>query len=233
MFCAQCGTQLAAETNVCTSCGSGARESTSAPALGSEIQRQLTASSKDAASALLLLGGNPVGGLPAAYSGLGALRARSAGIALCAFFSLTAAIGLRVAAGQWFGGMLQFTDFTSFGAFLKLALLLLIPPAAFAAALLGVRKVLGTQTEIAGDIFTAGASLAPAGVALLLGGLLGAGNLEVVSLLFLFAFCYLILMLYSGLTAIGGVSARAAAPAVPVITVLAFWLTKIVFAALF
>jgi hypothetical protein len=233
MFCAQCGTKLAAETTVCTSCGFGARESTSAPALGSEIQRQLAASSKDAASALLLLSGNPVGGLPAAYSGLGALRARSAGIALCTFFSLTAAIGLRVAAGHWLGGMLQFTDFAGLGAFLKLLLLLLIPPVALAAAAFGVRRVLGNQAEVAGDIFIAGASLAPTGIALLLGGFLGAGNLEVVSLLFLFAFCYLILMLYSGLTAIGGVSARAAAPAVPVIASLAIWLTKIVFVAVF
>jgi len=231
MFCQQCGTEMALDALACTNCG--VQSQRPSPALGNEIKRQLASSSKDAASALRLLVNNPVAGLPTAYSTLGAARARSAGIALCVLFSLTAAIGLRAAAGHWLGGMLQFTDFSGVGAFLKMFLLLLVPPAAFASAAYGVRRILGLSPEIAIDVFTAGAALVPTGLALLLSGLLGGGNLEVVMLLLLFAFCYLILILYSGLTAVGGVSGRAAAPAVPAITILALWLTKIVFAALF
>lgn len=235
MFCAQCGTQLATEVGVCSQCGFQAPPSSarwSASTVGNEVQRQMAATSRDAATALRLLVSDPVGGLPAAHEALGSIRARSVGIALCAFFSLAAALGLRTAAGRSFGGILQLDSLGSNGALLKWLLLLLVPPAVLAGACYAIRRLLSSPQRDSSEVFIAGAALAPAAIALLLSGLLGIGNVEIVFLLFLLAFCYLVLILYSGLTAISGVSARVAAPAVPVLLVLTGWLTKVVAVAL-
>jgi hypothetical protein len=117
--------------------------------------------------------------------------------------------------------------------FLKTFVALLVLPAAFSAASLGLRKVLRATPPLASDVFTAGSALMPLALAILASGVLGLGNFEIVLFLLLVASTYLVLILYTGLTMAGGLSSRAGAPAVPVLIALAMWLSKIVFAALF
>lgn len=236
MFCAQCGTQLAAEVGTCGRCGFEARRSSaeqwSSTAVGSQVQRQVAETSRDAVTALRLLAMDPVGGLPAAYEALGPLRSRSVGIALCALFALAATLGLRTAAGRSFEGVMQLTNLGGNTALLKWIIVLLVPPAVLAGSAYALRRLVRSPQRPASEVFTAGAAVTPAALALLIGGLLGIGNLEIVLLLALLAFCYLVLILYSGLTTVGGVSPRLAAPSVPVLLVLTAWLTKVVAAAL-
>jgi hypothetical protein len=86
---------------------------------------------------------------------------------------------------------------------------------------------------VSGDLFTAGAALTPIGIVTLLGGLVGIGHPGIAALLISFSFSYLVLLLYVGLAGLGGVRSPVAAPAVPLMIVVAGWCTKVVFALLF
>lgn len=231
MFCNHCGTKLAEGVVSCGSCGRSVQVPGAAP-VASLIGEQIRASSRDAASALGAVARDPVSGMVTTWKTLGTVSARAAGIALCAEFALAAAIGMAVGAQRVFGGFLGFYG-GSATAYIKVFLAMLVLPATVAAASFGIRRVLGAAEGFAADLFTTGAALAPLGVAILASGLLGMANFEVIALLFLFAMTYLVLMLYRGLTAIGGVSERAGPPSVPILLALSAWLTKVVFAALF
>lgn len=227
MFCQQCGTEILAVSEPCPKCG---REA--ARVAAAELGKQVTAVSRDAAGAIKTLVVDPVAGLPSAYASLGPLRARSAGVTLCVAFALAATIGLTLGARQSLGGLMELSGASGFELFFKALLGFLVLPAALAAAGYGIRRVLGGKAPVAADIFTAGAALSPLGLTILVSGLLGLANFEVVLLLALISWSYLVLMLYTGLTSLGGLSGRAGAPAVPVLLVAAGWLSKVVFAAL-
>ena len=231
MFCAHCGSKLQEAVLDCPSCGRKRPDSSPPPA--SQLGERLKGSSVDALTSLKTLLLDPVGGLSTAYSDLGRDRATAAGAVLCVGFALVASLGFTLGASRWLGSMLALTGNSGFTVFVKSFAALLVIPAGFVAAGLGVRKLLKSSEGVAADLFIAGMALAPLGIAFLLSGLLGAANVEVAMLLFLFAYTYLILMLYGGLTSVGHLNARAAAPAVPVVLLVAGWLTKIVFAALF
>lgn len=130
------------------------------------------------------------------------------------------------------GPLMGMTGGSGVALFFKSFLALLAIPAALVAAGFGLRRLLGSTENLAADLFVAGAALSPVGLSLLLGGLLGRANAEVALLLFFFAATYLVLMLYGGLTGVGKLTPKAAAPAVPVLLLLAAWLTKVLFAAL-
>ena len=235
MYCQFCGSAMSTETEFCAQCGKQA-PSAGASAAGS-IGSQIKASSKDAASVLKQLLKDPVGGLAVAYATLGNQRAMSAGLVLCLAFALAAAGGITMGAGRWFGQLYRLTGGAmsgpgSFSGFLQLALQFFVIPAAIAAVGYGIRRVVGASPPLAADVFTAGAALAPLGLATLLAGLLGVGNLEVILVLILVAVSYLVLMLFSGFTRAGGMTETAGAPAVPVSILLAGWLASVVFRAM-
>lgn len=221
MFCQDCGTEVIAVSKPCPKCG---RQQPRAAA--AELGKQLGASSRDAAHAIKTLVVDPVAGLGSAFDALGPIRARSAGLALCFAFALAAALGVTLGARQSLGGLMALSGASGFELFF------LVLPAALAAAGYGIRRVLGGKESVAADIFTAGAALSPLGLTVLASGLLGLGKFEVVLLLLLISWSYLVLMLYTGLTRLGGLSGRAGAPSVPVLLVAAAWLSKVVFAAL-
>jgi hypothetical protein len=121
-----------------------------------------------------------------------------------------------------------------FGDILKLLLLGIVPSAAITGASILARKVFQSPAgSIESDVFLAGVSLIPTGLLLLIAGLLGAANIEVVALVSVFAFSYTILILYTGCTQISEISKVRAIPAVPIIILIAGWLSKIIFAAMF
>ncbi len=231
MYCPHCGAQVSEGSVNCGSCGKPLPRA-GAPAVTTQIGEQIKASSRDAVSVLRALARDPVSGMVATWQALGPARAQAAGMALGVAFALVATIGMTIGARRAFGGLLGFYGGGA-GTFFKVFVAMLVPPATVAAASFGIRRALGAEEGLEADLFTAGSALAPLGLALLAAGLLGVANFEVVALLFLFALSYLVLMLFRGLTAIGGVSERAAPPAVPILIALSGWLAKVVIAAFF
>ena len=116
--------------------------------------------------------------------------------------------------------------------FLRALIGFVVLPAAMIGASLGARKMLSGSGPLAADVFTIGAALTPLGLALLLSSFLGLANYELAMLLMLFAATYLVLMLFTGLTKLGGLTQKAAAPAVPIVFVLSLYICKVVFAAM-
>lgn len=238
MFCSNCGAQRADDAEYCPKCGTSARSARNV--IAANIGQEIRASSRDAvysARSLLL---DPVGSLDSVYQSLGATRARSAGAALGVLFAILCAVGLSVGAhrfrgwlGSPFGGFLTSSSSAwGLGSFLKVFLAALVPPAALTLAAFGIRRILKARPPLGADIFVAGIALLPLGIAQLVMQILGVGNLEVALLLVFVAWCYLVLILYTGLTRVGGLSNRAGAPAVPFLIVLSAWITKVVWVAL-
>lgn len=238
MFCQSCGTQLAEGATPCVKCGY--EPPSAGAAVAADISSQVKASSKDAAGVLRQLALDPVGGLSEAFTGLGTDRALSAGVALCVAFALCASGGLTMAMSRLEGMASAIIGSYSglivgqqgLSSFLKTAGQLLVVPVAIVVVSMVLRRIAGARAPVAADIFTAGAALAPLGAAALLAGILGAGNIEIVLLLVFFALTLLVLMLYAGFTKVGGMTERAAAPAVPAALLLAAWLCKVAIAAM-
>jgi hypothetical protein len=226
-FCSRCGTKLEPGRAFCSSCGASVTG-----AAASELKTKLAATSGDALATVRSLAVDPVGSLARAYEALGQERAQATGIALAVLFSLASTIGIALGAKRWMGGLVSLGGGPSYGAYFKLGLALLIFPAALTAISYGVRQVLRAERSIASDLFACGSAVVPLAIAVLLSGMLGVANVEVVALLMLFSTTYLVLMLFTGLTRLGGLTERAAAPAVPIILVLTAWLSKVVFTAL-
>jgi len=203
--------------------------------MSNNVGQQIGASAKDALGAVSSLALNPVGGLEPAYSALGPARALGAGAALCVIFALVGALGVAIGSERLmmlFGMMMGVEKPNSFTLFLRAFLSMLILPAAMVGASFGARKVLSGKGPLAADLFTVGAALTPLGIALLLSSFLGVGNYELSMLLMLFAATYFVLMLFAGLTRLGGLTERAAAPAVPIVFVVSLYICKVVFAAM-
>jgi hypothetical protein len=119
------------------------------------------------------------------------------------------------------------------GDVLKIIILSLTPVAAIVAACALARKIFaGTSGSIESDVFISGVAVLPFGIVALVGGMLGAGNLEVTGVFAVFALSYTILILYAGCTRISGISEGRAAPAVPVVILVTAWLSKILFSAM-
>jgi hypothetical protein len=113
----------------------------------------------------------------------------------------------------------------------KLVVLGLVPFASLIVSGAVARLIFRGSGRFAGDVYTAGAVLLPSGFLALLAALLGAGNVEIIVVLWLFALTYSILMLYAGCSRIGGISEAGAAPAVPIILLASAWITKIIVVA--
>ncbi|HEX5009968.1 MAG TPA: hypothetical protein VFY71_06165 [Planctomycetota bacterium] len=187
------------------------------------VAGRVQGASRDALAALKLFAGDPVGGLARAYEAIGAAKAQSTGIAF----------GVVSVACFVLGGYLTFPfkeglfDFLGFGGVLKCLLFAVMP---FLCATVGgitVRRVFGGQGSTGGDVFVAGAALLPVSLCMLLAGILGLANIEVVAVLSVFAGCLAVLMLFSGYTRIARLSDRAGSLSVPIVVLLGVWLTKI------
>jgi hypothetical protein len=175
--------------------------------------------------ALKLIVMNPVGGLSPAFVSLERRQAMEVGIVFAAVFGVSTVIGSYLMLSRWAGS-------PGLGDMLKLLILGVVPFAAITGAAILARQVFhASGGGLEADIFIAGISVLPFGFVALLAGLLGVGNLEVTSILGVFGLCYAVLLLYTGCTRISGVSEGRAALAVPVIILIAGWLTKIVLAS--
>jgi len=229
MTCPQCESPVSENATFCGTCGAAvknaAAESTHAePTAGRTEVEKLARATLKALKAIVV---NPVDELPKVFAELQKMEALKLGLVLAGLFDLCAIIGLYFALPRWAGS-------PGFGDILKLLLLGIVPPAAITGASALARKTFqGKNGSIESDVFLAGVSLAPMGLLLLLSGLLGSANIEVAALVGIFSLTYTILILYVGCTQISQITTSRAVPAVPVVIVIAVWLSKIIFAAMF
>jgi hypothetical protein len=188
-----------------------------------QVTAKVKEASRDATQAFKTFATNPVGGLPVAFTELGAPRALGVGIVFAAFSVFCVFIGIYIALPTFakpdFGDSIKFIFFGA------------VPFLSLLAASAATRKVFGGKGSIHGDCFIAGAALLPFGFLIFVSSLLGLANLEIAAVLLVFALCYGILMLYTGVTRISLVTESRAAFAVPVMIIVSFWLTKIIFGA--
>lgn len=237
MFCTECGGPLDASTNMCSRCvlpavatqtPAGALLVSShvsgPPRVTPQVTAKVKEASKDATQAFKTFATNPVGGLPVAFNSLGPSRAMGVGIVFAAFSIICVFMGVYFALPSFakpdIGDSLKFIVFGA------------VPFGSLLAAGAATRKAFRGHGTLHGDAFVAGAALLPFGFLVLISGLLGLANLEIAALLVVFAMCYGILMLYTGITRISNVSESHAAFAVPVMIIASFWLTKIIFGAM-
>jgi hypothetical protein len=190
--------------------------------------------SKDAWEAIRLFAKSPVGGLQESYRLLEAARAMQIGITFAVIYELTFLIGMYLMASRaagLFGFGISVSD-ASVGTLLKLLIAGIVPFGSLAAGGMLARKIFHGTGVWAGDVYTAGAALLPLGIAVLLTALVGPANFELVAAVFTFALCYAVLMLYAGCTRVAAIPEAGAAPSVPLMLVVAAWLTKVILVAL-
>ena len=234
MYCTDCGGALDPVSGICPACTPpvtayapssvlfGAAEST--PRVAPQVTAKVKEASRDATQAFKTFATNPVGGLPVAFESLGPARAMGVGIVFAVFSILCIFVGVYIALPTFakpdIGDSIKFIVFGA------------VPFLSLLAASAATRKVFGGIGSIHGDCFIAGATLLPFGFLIFVSSILGLANLEIAALLVVFALCYGILMLYTGVTRISNVSESRAAFAVPVMIIVSFWLTKIIFGAM-
>jgi hypothetical protein len=222
MFCKQCGAQIEDTATVCAKCAApiGTANPTAAA-----VTDKVKAASKDSLQAFLKFATDPVAGLSVAYESLGAARALSVGISFGVVFSLCVLIaayrlipeGIRPPGA---------------GGFIKMLVCAFVPFVCLAGASALARLVFRGKGGLSNDSFIAGAAVLPLGGVMLLATILGAGNIEVIGALTVFALCLTILMLFAGCTRITMISERLATLAVPLMLMLSAWFTKIIYAAM-
>jgi hypothetical protein len=221
MYCQNCAKEIESNAEKCSGCGAPVAHGKTA---SGEIANKVKVASQDAVAAFKVFATNPVGGLPSAFESLEKPRARGVGIAFAGVFALCVVFGTYMTMPSWGKPDIK-------GIF-GLLILGAVPPVGIAGVSALARKLFSSAGCFDGDIFIAGSALLPVGFVVLLTGILGMGNIEVVAVLTAFAGCYTILMLYTGCTQISKISDAKAAATVPVMLLLSAWLCKIVFAAM-
>lgn len=217
-----------------------------------KFEAQFKAGSQDAVQAFMVLLKDPVGGLAKSYGLFDQGRALVVGAIFAVVFALAAMLsvlnlGGMAVLGSIGGGGAEAAAAAQYanaardalrqlggnigsipGAPSEFSLMMkaLVAGLIFAAALIGAcvlaRIIFKGTSQLAGEIYLAGASLLPMAVGVLLGMLLGAlGLYGIIPLVGIFALAWMILMLNSGCLKILGISDSKASLAVPVILVIA------------
>lgn len=229
MKCQQCATEINDDVKFCRDCDALVK----ATVAHSEASVSISPNAKAEAMAHIAWKVvksafvNPMEELPATFHALQKREALEAGLAFAGLFDLCAVIGLLLIIPHWAGS-------PRLGDVFKLLVLGLVPAAAMVGAGTAIRKLFKAKAGIIeSDVFVAGISILPVGLLILLAGILGAANYEIVGLIGIFALAYTILILYAGCARITEIRADLATPAVAVVVLSACWLSKIAFEAIF
>lgn len=193
------------------------------PGMGPQVGAKVKEAGIDATKAFKTFATNPVGGLPAAYESLGPSRALGVGIVFAVVSLVCVFIGI-------YAGMDTYSR-PEVGDSIKFFIFGTVPFLSLFGASAATRKLFGGQGSPQGDCFIAGATLLPLGFLMLVIGILGLVSIDVIGVLSLFALCFTILILYTGVTRISMVTESRATFAVPVMIVIALGLTKFIFGA--
>ncbi len=237
MFCKTCGRALAENLRFCDGCGTDVNGGGAATPLSQQLKSEVRARSLDAWQGVKLFAKSPVGGLPESFALFDDRRAVQVGIVFAIGYEVAILVGaliLKSRAEALIGGIFPIRsligELTAAQLF-KILFLGLVPFVSLIGACALARAIFRGKGRVAGDVYTAGAALLPTGLFVLLASLLGAANIEVIGILFLFALTYSILILYAGCSRIGIISEAGAAPAVPIILLMSAWITKIIVVA--
>jgi hypothetical protein len=184
--------------------------------------------------AFKLLAVNPVAGMPSAFERVGASRALGVGI----IFSVVSAVLISFTAMStnsalrgMFGG--SFFEKNTVKMFFNLFVIFIVPFVSLTAVTMMARAVCKGDGSLGHACFVVGASLLPISILLFLLRFIGLGNLEVMVVLSVFSVCTTLLMLFIGLTRIMKISERGASIALPVLLIVAVWVSKIIYTAVF
>lgn len=247
-FCPSCG--AAAGAGGASASAGSASTPTAAGAQRAKIEAQFKAGSQDAVQAFMILLKDPVGGIAKSYALFDQGRALIVGGIFAVVFALAAMLSVLNAGGMMvigvFGGGggvaagaaamaaeamskaremgVDLSQFPGAPSQFSIMMKAFVAALVFAAALIGAcalaRIVFKGTSQIAGEIYTAGASLLPMAVATLLGMLFfSLGLYGVIPLVGIFGLAWMILMLNSGCLKIMGISDSKASLAVPLILV--------------
>jgi len=107
-----------------------------------------------------------------------------------------------------------------------------IYPVALVCALALARLTSQGAGRIEGDLFIAGAISLVQAMGLLLANIVGLKNVEVLVIIYLLVLCIQILQLFVGLTRISELSEPRGTLAVPIVAVLAAWLSTVIWRAM-
>jgi len=209
-------------------------ESLSSSPQVAEVTQQTRVGLTDGWAALKALAIDPVGQLTPVADDLGPERARAVGIVYAVVFSLALWLGSTLVLRSLFSGPLfgfygQMLGATSAGTQFKLLIYGFVPYVGLVAASALARALLREPGRgIAGDLYYVGVSLLPFAVFLVLSGILGAAVPEVVFALVILALCFHILILFKGCSEIAGLGERRASFAVPLMLLVAGWISSVI-----
>jgi len=215
MFCAMCGKELPSDLAACPACGALRQPGGSVPKTSVDV----AAVAADTRGALAEILRDPVAGLPKFFNKLARRRALEVGIAVALVGTLLVVVGVFMAVPSWARPS---------NAFFGILLMAVVMFGGLTGSGYAARQVLHGEGSVEGDVFVAAVSLAPISVLVFFAGLVGMGNVELIGAVAMFAFSWTVLMLYSGVTAVSGISERKGPYAVPLMLMLTFWLTSVV-----
>jgi hypothetical protein len=219
-FCPKCGTRQTGNATFCSSCGAPLGGGQQAGAAVDKVK----VASQDALVAFKVFAANPVGGLSAAFEGLGPARALGVGITFGAVF----AISILLAIYRMTSNLGMFSIPHNFSFFMKALLLSVMPFAGLFGTSSVARISMKGQGSFGHDSFIAGASSLPLAIVALLAAILGDGNSQIIGFFGVFGICLLVLMLFTGLVRISKITERLATIAVPSMLIVTGFLCKIV-----
>lgn len=239
-FCPACGAAAGGGGARPAASATGAAAGPSAAAAQrAKFEAQFKAGSQDAIQAFLVLLKDPVGGLAKSYALFDEGRALMVGAIFGVVFALVLMLVALVSGGPGLGMLMGGAGVSVSSADLaaaraagylpstgKIMFQSLIGGLVFAAVLQGacilVRVVFKGTSKMAGEIYTAGASLLPLALGVAATLLLGlVGGYRVIPAVLVFAVAYMIMMLFAGFQKIIGISEGKAALAVPCALVIA------------
>jgi hypothetical protein len=228
MNCPNCGHEIRANQAFCTKCGSPVRQPAPPPfppatersVRSDDVADKVKAASTDALNAFKKFAVNPVGGLLSVYESLDKQRAMTVGIVFGAVFVLCLILGIIFTALRFTRpGVVDILRTLIMGVVVFFSI---VGASAFA------RKVFGGAGSIESDCFIGGASLLPMGLFALLASLIGFVGFEIITVLFVFAMCYTVLILYTGCTQISQIPDSRAALAVSAMLSISMLVARII-----
>ncbi len=218
MFCVNCGSSMdGTSLAACAQCGRSAQPVFSAADAG----RIVRSAAGDALAALRQIGTDPIAGLPASYATLGEQRASSAGVAFGVVFAIAVGIATALAASS-----VGFAD--TLKLFLSMFVIGLVPFAVMVAISAGTRAAFRSSRALGADLLSCGVALQPFSIFFIIAALLGIGNFQTVTLVSLFAWTYMLAILFTGCTKLARIPERFAPAVMAIMLLAAIWATRVV-----
>lgn len=219
VYCQFCGQQISFGAVACPHCG---KEVHSSQLIDKQaIAEKMKEAARDATTSLQSLALDPIGKLKASHDALPSNRILAAGIVLGVLFSVLLGISISI----WNKNLGNFLDNISY---FKVLFAAFVPFIGCTLSLSIIRMISKGKGEFSSDCYISGTALLPFGIAMLVSSLLGQGNLEITLILMVTAFCYTILILFTGLVEIFQLPKGISSLLISFILVASAWIDKVI-----